>query len=89
MQPRVFRFQNGICRERRRNEDDGGVGAGLLDGLGDGVEDRPALVDGSALARGDPANDDSPVVCRALGVESAFLAGDALHDETSVFIDQY
>ena len=36
----VDRFQDGVGGERRRHVDAGGGGAGLLHGLGDGVEHR-------------------------------------------------
>ncbi len=85
-QPRVFGFEDGIGGKRRGHEDDGGVGSGLLDGLGNGVEDRPALVRGASLARRHSAHYLGPILGAALGVEGAFLAGDALHDEPRVFV---
>ena len=52
--PGVGRFHDRIGRERRRHEDHGGVGAGLLDGLGAGVEDRDAERGRAPPARRDP-----------------------------------
>src|SRR6185312_13475930 len=83
------RFQNRVRRERRRNEDHGGVGARFLHGVFDRVEDRPAFMCGSTLARRHSANNLGAVLGAALGVEGAFFARDALHDEASVFIYQY
>ena len=84
----VFGFEDGVGGERRRHEDDGGVGAGLLYRLGDGVEDRPALVGGAAFAGRDAADDFGAVFGAALRVEGSFFAGDSLHDEARIFIDQ-
>jgi hypothetical protein len=85
-QARVFGFENGIGGKRRGHEDDGGVGSGLLDGLGNGVENRPALVRGASLTWCYSAHYLGPILGAALGVEGAFLAGDALHDEPRVFV---
>jgi hypothetical protein len=73
---RVLGLENGVGGKRRRNEDHGRVGAGLGHGVGHGVEDRPALVRGSALAGSDAADDVGAVFGAALGVEGAFFAGD-------------
>ncbi len=51
-------LEDAIGGEGWRDEDDGDVGAGFLDGLFDGVEDGPALVGGAAFAGGDSADDD-------------------------------
>ncbi len=54
----VDRFQNGVGRERRRHEDHRGVGAGLLDRFGDGVEHRQAFDRLAALPGVTP-----PTIC--------------------------
>ena len=64
----------GVAGDRRRHEDERGVGAGLADRLGDGVEDRDALDVGAALAGGDAGHDLGAVVPVAQAVEAA-LAG--------------
>jgi len=52
-----------------------------------GIEYRPAFVGRAALAGSYASDHDSTVFRSAFGVESAFLAGDSLHDETSILID--
>ena len=47
----VDRLEDGVGGEGRRHVDQRGVGAGLLHGLGDGVEHRQAQVRRAALAR--------------------------------------
>ena len=85
-QPGIFRLQDGIRSKRRRHEDHGGVGPGLLDGLGYGVKYRPALMRRASLARRDSAHYFGPVLCAALGMKGAFLARNALHDEPRIFV---
>ncbi len=65
-----------------------GVGAGFLDGLGHGVEDGEALVLVAALAGRHAADDVGAVVHHLLGVERALGAGDALHDEARIFVNE-
>ena len=68
-----------------RNEDRRGGGAGLLRGLGDGVEDRNFVLEELAAFAGRDAGDDLRAVSEAeLGVPRAEAAGDAL-DEDFVF----
>ena len=83
-------FEDAVRGKGRRDEDHGDVGAGLLHGFFDGVEDGPALVRGAALAGRDAADDSLPllVLRAALGVKGAFAAGDALHDQAGVFVDK-
>src|SRR5690606_9495623 len=72
----------------RRHVDDRGVGAGLLDHVGDGVEHGQAEVLGAALARGHAADDPGAVLDHLLGVEGALGAGEALDDDLGVLVDQ-
>src|SRR5262249_17271707 len=65
-----------------------GVGAGLLHGVAHGVEDRPALVGGAALARRHAADDGGEVGLRLLRVKSSFASGESLDDQPRRFIDQ-
>src|SRR5262249_14149292 len=87
---RVGGLHDGVGGARRRDEDHGGVGAGLADRLGDGVEDRHralvlALPGSAALARGDTADHLRAVRQALLGVEAAGLA-QALTEDARVFI---
>src|SRR5215472_1882719 len=81
-------FHDGICSKRRRDEDQRAVGAGLIQGFFDGVEDRPAFVRAAAFARGYATGDLRSVLGAGLSVERAFAAGQALHDHASRFINQ-
>ena len=74
--------------ERRRDEDHRRVGAGLLDRLGDGVEDRQAVAVSPALAGRDAADHLRAVLQAALGVERAGRAGDALADDAVFLVDE-
>ena len=58
-------FEDAVGGGGWRDEDDGGVGAGFLDGFFDGVEDGQAFVRGAAFAGGDSADDSC---CRIVGV---------------------
>ena len=87
--PGIDGFHDGISRKRRRNEDDGCVGAGFFHGFANRVEDGPAFVGGAALARGDACDDLGAVIGAGLGVERAFASGEALHHESGFFVDQY
>ena len=84
----VFGFEDGVGGKRRRDEDHGGVGAGLLDRVGHGVEHRPAFVRRSTLAGRDAADNVGAVFGAALGVEGAFFAGESLNDQARIFIYQ-
>ncbi len=82
-------FHDRVGREGRRDEDHRGVGAGGVDGLADGVEDRQAVgVFGAALAGGDAADHFGAVFEAAFGVERAGGAGDALADDFGFFVDE-
>ena len=74
-------FQNGVGGKRRRNEDGRSGGAGLLHGLGDGIEDRDFVFEELAALAGRDAGDDLRAVGEAqLGVAGAEAAGDALNE---------
>ena len=77
----VGRFHDRVGRKRRRHEDHRRVGAGLLDRVAHGVEDRPAFVRRAALAGRDAADDGGAVRRRLLRVERAFAAGEALDEQ--------
>ena len=85
--PGVGRFHDRVGRKRRRHEDHRGVGAGLAHGVVHAVEDRPALVRRPALAGRHAADDLRAVRGRRLGVEGAFAAGQALHDQPRVLVE--
>ena len=85
------RLQHRVRRARSRNVDDARVGAGLTDGLGDGVEDRHRAVDGAQAAlAGRHAGDDlrAPRRDHLAGVELALAAGDALDEQPRVAADE-
>ena len=86
--PRVLGLENRVGGKRRRHKDHGRVGAGLCHGIGHGVEHRPALVRRSALARRHAADHLRAVLRAALGVEGAFLARNALHNQPRIFVNQ-
>ena len=73
--------------EAGRHEDHRGVGAGLVDGLLDRVEDRHAVDVLAALARGDAGDQVGAVVAVAEPVEAALAAGQAGDDELRVVAD--
>ena len=61
--------------------------------FGNGLRDR--VIDGHAqhvlasLARGDTGHDFCPVVEHRLGVETAHIPGDALHDSPGILANYY
>ena len=59
-------LHDGVGRERRRHEDHRGIRAGLVDRFLHGVEDRPALVRGAALAGVTPPTILVPYSAQAL-----------------------
>ena len=61
---------------------------GLAHGLADGVEDRNAEMLGAALAGRHAGDNFRAVLDHLLRVEAAFAAGEALHDQASVLVDQ-
>ena len=72
-------FHDGVGRARRRNEDHGCVGAGLLDRVAHGVEDGPAFMRGAALAGSHAADNLRSIGSGILGVEGSFAARQSLH----------
>ena len=78
-------FHDRVGGERRRNEDDGRIRAGLRDGLLDGIEDGQIEVLGAAFAGRHAAHDFRAVCDRLLRVKGAFLAGEALHEHACIF----
>ncbi len=70
--PGIDGFHDGVGREGRRNEDDGGVGAGLFDGFFDGVENGKVEMRGAAFPGGDAADYVGAVGDGLGGVERAF-----------------
>src|SRR5690606_7227216 len=85
---RIGGFQDRVGRVRRRHVDDGGIGAGVGDRIGHGVEHRQAQVLGAALAGGHAAHDLGAVLDHPFGVEGALGAGEALDDDLGVLVDQ-
>src|SRR5712671_6472935 len=86
--PRVGRLHDGVGGGGGRDEDQRAVGAGGLGRLLHRVPDREALVGGAALAGRDPAHHLGAVLLAARGVEGALLAGDALHEDAGLLVDE-
>ena len=84
---RVDRLVDRVGGEARRDEDQRRVRAGLVDGVGDGVEDGDALDVLAALARRDAGDEVRAVRAVAQAVEAALAAGQALDDEARVVVD--
>ena len=85
----IDRFQDSIRRAGRGNENHRDVAAGFLARFPDGVEDRHFVLKLLAAFPGRDAGDDLGAVFHALlRVKSAGAAGDALHAEAGVFIDE-
>ena len=87
-QPGVDRLEDGIGGEWRRHIDDGGIGAGGLDGFANGIEHRQVEVGGAALTGGDAADHLGAVGDGLLGMECPLRAGEALADDFGVGIDE-
>src|SRR5207248_9457385 len=71
-----------------RHEDTGGVGAGLVDGFGHGIEDGHALVLAAPPARDHAAHHLGAHLSHLLRVERALAAGDALYQDLVVRVEQ-
>ena len=82
----IRRFHDRVRGERRRNENDGSIRAGLSHGSLDSVEYGQIEVLGAAFAGRDAADDVGAVRDRLLGMEGAFLAGEALHEQPCVLL---
>ena len=65
----VHRLADGVGSERRRHENDAGVGAGVGHGAGHRVEQRPPQGRAAAAARIDAADVARAVIHRLLGVK--------------------
>ena len=85
----IGRFHDGVGRKRRRNENDGRVGAGLAARFVDGVEDIDAFVFGAAFAGRDAADNLACRTSRPEGVKRSFFAGESLNQQPCVLVDQY
>src|SRR5439155_16056768 len=84
---RVNGLVDRVRRKARGDEDQRRVRPGLLDRLGDGVEDGNALDVLAALPGRDAGDDVGAVVAVAEAMEAALAAGQPLHDETRVPVD--
>ena len=85
----VRRFHDRVGGERRRNEDHGRVGSGLAARFFNGVEDVDAFVLDAAFSRGDSANNVGAVLDGLKRMKRTFAAGDALNDQSRIFINEY
>lgn len=86
---RVRGFHDGVGREGRRDEDHGGVAVRGLFGFRHGVEYGDlAFKELAALAGGHAGNHVGAEVHAVFGMECAGATGDALHDETGVFVNE-
>ena len=86
--PRVRRLQNGVGGKGRRHEDDRSIGPGLATGLAHRVEHRNAVHARAALARRHAGHNFGAVSYGLLSVERALAAGDALDQQTRVFVNK-
>ncbi len=77
-----------IGSRRRRHKNHRHIRARLLHRLFHGVENRPAFMRRSALARRHAAHTLRPVLRAALRVKRSFASGNPLHDQASILIDQ-
>src|SRR3712207_2491109 len=82
-------LEDGVGRERRRDEDHARVRPRLLYGLLDGVEDRHLLVLLPTLARRHPGDYLGPALEHPTGVEGALPARNALHQEACPVVYEY
>jgi hypothetical protein len=83
----VIRLERCVGREASRHEDHRCVRAGIFHGFPDGVEDRRALVVGAAFARRYAGYEVGAVFLVSAGVEGAFAAGQPLHHQLGVLVD--
>ena len=89
VQSGIHAFKDRVGRKGRGHEDGRGGGAGLLHGLGNGIEDRDFVFKQlSALARGDTGDDLRAIGEAELGVPRAKAAGDALDQDAGLWSDQ-
>ena len=85
--PGIDRLVDRVGREARRHEDHRRVRARLADGLGHRVEHRHALDVLAALAGSDAGDDLRAVGAVPQPVEAALGAGQPLHHEPRLEID--
>src|SRR5690625_1311550 len=84
----IGRFQNGIGRKGRRYVNHAGGCTRLAHSFIDSVKNRQPKVLLTTAARGHAPNQFGAIGQRLLRMESALLAGKALADHFSVFVDQ-
>src|SRR4029450_131684 len=84
----IGRLVDGLRGESRRHEDEGGVRAGLGDGLRHRVEDRDALHVHAGLAGGDSGHHLGAVRPVPQPVERALTAGQSLHHDAGCVVDE-
>ena len=80
---------DGVGGARRRNVNDGGVGAGFGAGLGDRVEHGQVEMGRAAFTGRNAADHFGAIGEALLGVEGRRLAGETLGDDFGVFVDQH
>src|SRR4029079_4388857 len=85
---RIGSLHDAIRAKCWRHEGDAGLGARLLHRLLHSVEHRQSGMGGAAFARGHAADNVGAVVHHLFGVELAFVAGHALHDDRRLFVNQ-
>ena len=81
-------LQDGVGGKAGRHVDDGGVGLGGVHRLAHRVEHRDAGHPAAALARRHAGDDVGAILQHLPGVKLALAAGDALHNQACVFVDQ-
>ncbi len=85
----VHRLKDRIGRERRRDENRGGCGSRFTHRLANGVENGNHIREFlSAFAGGHAGHEFRPVIKRELCVACAEGAGDALHEDFGVFVNE-
>ena len=85
----IDRFENSIRRARRRHENHRDIAAGFLPRFPDRVEDRHLAVEHLAAFSRRHTSDNVRAVLHALArMKSAGAAGDSLHEQSRVFIDE-
>ena len=72
-------FHDGVSGKAGGNKDHGGIGAGLLAGILDRIEDRNIIHFLAALARGYAGNNVGAIGDAGAGMEHTFRTGNALY----------
>ena len=89
LHPGIGCLKDGVRRELRRNKDHSGIAARRLACFVDGVKDGHLVVEFLAAPCGSDSGHDIRAVFHAVArVEGAGLAGDALHNQAGVFVDE-